>query len=451
MPEINISSNGSSSMHNSHFRDIFNNAPIGIFTTTPEGRIISANEALAGMFEYENPEEMISSVTDLAAQVYADPADREEFKRLLEEHGELLNHECRFRRVDESEFWGSMNVSVVRGGDGRIEAYQGFITDVTERKKTTEKLKQLEWMLSEKPTEARPKTQDQGYGDLTELNSDGIILKSIGRERLESFTDDYLELLGTSSAIYEANGDYAFGIFSSGWCRMMDRASRRLCDTSNNAEALKSGRWLCHESCWTDCSKRAIAERAPVDIQCNGGLRIYAIPIFAGEDVVGAINFGYGDPPTDPEQLRKLSETYKLDYEDMVRKARSYHSRPPFIIELAKKRLHATARMIGAMIETRQAEEELRNSEEKLRTTLRSIGDGVITTDTLDGLVTSMKPVAESLTGYQRGGRGSNRAAAGGEGLQNNQRKDQANAWSSTRSLTFSRAAILSAWPTIRC
>lgn len=65
-------------------------------------------------------------------------------------------------------------------------------------------------MLSMKPItndEAEAEDCDQEYGDLTELNHEKIILKSIGRERLKSFADDYLELLETSSAIYEINGE----------------------------------------------------------------------------------------------------------------------------------------------------------------------------------------------------------------------------------------------------
>jgi len=247
--------------------------------------------------------------------------------------------------------------------------------------------------------EDRPERHDQGYGDLTELNRDGIILKSIGRERLENFAHDYLELLGTSSAIYEVNGDYALGIFSSGWCRLMDSASRRLCNSADNTEALNSGQWLCHESCWTDCAKQAIADCSPVDIACHGGIRMYAVPIFAHGNVVGAINFGYGDPPKDPQKLRKLAATYHLDYASLLREANAYDSRPQFIIELAKKRLHSTARIIGSMIETKQAEEALRKSEETLRTTLHSIGDAVISTD-IKGRIASMNPVAESLTGW---------------------------------------------------
>jgi PAS domain S-box-containing protein len=240
---------------------------------------------------------------------------------------------------------------------------------------------------------------NQGYGDLTELNPHGLILKSIGPNLLEIFADDYMELLGTSSAIYEINGDYAYGIFSSGWCRMMDSASRNLCDTEDNAEALASGQWLCHVSCWTDCSKRAIDECGPIDIACKGGLRIYAIPILAHGNVVGAINFGYGDPPTDPETLQKLSETYQLDYDDLVRESKTYDSRPSYIIDMARKRLNSTAQIIGSMIETKQTEEALRESEETLRTTLFSIGDAVISTD-LKGSVVFLNPVAESLTGW---------------------------------------------------
>jgi len=87
---------------------------------------------------------------------------------------------------------------------------------------------------------------------------------------------------------------------------------------------------------------------------------MYAVPILAHGSVVGAINFGYGDPPGDPETLRKLASAYHLDYDELVREVDAYDSRPPFIIELAKKRLHATARIIGSMIETEQSEEALR-------------------------------------------------------------------------------------------
>ena len=252
--------------------------------------------------------------------------------------------------------------------------------ELERRVQELEELKRIEWMLSRKPVsdiDVRTENHDQGYGDLTELNRDGIILKSIGSERLKSFANDYLELLGTSSAIYEVNGDYAFGIFASGWCRMLDRASRNLCDTPDNVEALNSGRWLCHESCWTDCSKKAIAGRTHVDNACKGGIRLYAVPIFAGGNAIGAINFGYGDPPKDPEKLKMLADLYHLNHKDLLREAAAYDSRPPYIIEMAKNRLNSTARLIGSIVETTQAMEALQESENQISSIFRSAPVGI--------------------------------------------------------------------------
>ncbi len=86
--------------------DILMNAPMGIFTSTPEGSYISVNQATAEMLGYENPQELISSITDIATQVYADSADRAEFMRLMEEYGEVINYECRFRRRDGTDLMG---------------------------------------------------------------------------------------------------------------------------------------------------------------------------------------------------------------------------------------------------------------------------------------------------------------------------------------------------------
>ncbi|MGM0644754.1 MAG: PAS domain S-box protein, partial [Thermodesulfobacteriota bacterium] len=309
--------------------------------------------------------------------------------------------EYRYRRADGVYLWFETVGKFLLDDTGNPKEILFSSRDFTERKRAEGELKRIEWMLSRKPVSnigADTEPHDQGYGDLTELNHDGIILKSIGHERLKNFANDYLDLLGTSSAIYEANGDYAFGIFASGWCRMMDSASRKLCHTTDNVEALKSGRWLCHESCWTDCAKKAITKKAEVDIECNGGIRMYAEPIFAGGEVIGVINFGYGDPPKDPEKLKKLAETYHLNCDDLLREADAYDSRPPYITEMAKKRLSTTAKLIGSMVETKQAMEALRDSEEKHRRLFETMAQGVVYQDA-DGSIISANPAAERILG----------------------------------------------------
>ncbi|GAB6058220.1 PAS domain S-box protein [Desulfonatronum parangueonense] len=129
-------------------QDILMNAPIGIFTSTPDGRYVAVNPALAKMHGYTSSMEMIASVKDIAAQVYADPADRNEFKNLLEKHGEVVNHKCRFRRRDGTEFWVLRNVRAIWNQDGHVSHYQGFVTDITERKLAEKTLRNSDYEKS---------------------------------------------------------------------------------------------------------------------------------------------------------------------------------------------------------------------------------------------------------------------------------------------------------------
>jgi PAS domain S-box-containing protein len=128
--------------------DIIEKAHIGIYTSTPQGRYIFVNPALAGIYGYATPEDLMVSITDIATQVYYDPADREEFKRLLETDGEVVNHECRMLRKDGTVFWVSMNARAVRDQNGNTPYYQGFTTDITERKLAEEELQNLNYEKS---------------------------------------------------------------------------------------------------------------------------------------------------------------------------------------------------------------------------------------------------------------------------------------------------------------
>ncbi|MDD4951945.1 MAG: PAS domain S-box protein [Desulfovibrionaceae bacterium] len=133
----------------SKYRGIFENAMDGIFQTTPEGVFLSANPAMARIFGYQDPVDLIREVSDIGRQLYADPRDRAEILELLDLHDEVKGYEFRARRRDGGLIWVSLDVRAVRGGDGRIARFEGLVKDITERKLAKEQLKKS---LAEKET-----------------------------------------------------------------------------------------------------------------------------------------------------------------------------------------------------------------------------------------------------------------------------------------------------------
>jgi len=120
------------------YRDIFDNAVEGIFQSTPSGRYLSVNPALARMYGYASPEELMGSVTDIAHDIYVDPDCREALTRLLERQGVVRGFEYEVYRKDGSTIWISESVRAVRDDGGKIFYYEGAIEDITERKRAEE-------------------------------------------------------------------------------------------------------------------------------------------------------------------------------------------------------------------------------------------------------------------------------------------------------------------------
>lgn len=122
------------------YRSIFENASEGIFQCSPDGYYICANPALAHIYGYESPSELMAQVRDISRQLYVDPTRRTEFVRLAEECGFVSDFESEIDRADGSKIWISENVRVVRDGEGHLLYYEGTIEDITERKLAEAKL-----------------------------------------------------------------------------------------------------------------------------------------------------------------------------------------------------------------------------------------------------------------------------------------------------------------------
>ena len=129
------------------YRQIFENAVEGMFQTTPEGRYISVNPALATMCGFDSPEEMIGTITDIEKQQYVYPEGRAFLKSLCDAQGFAKGFETQFYRKDGGKVWVSINARAVKGADGKTAYFEGSFEDITPRKRAEETLKESEETL----------------------------------------------------------------------------------------------------------------------------------------------------------------------------------------------------------------------------------------------------------------------------------------------------------------
>ncbi|MCX8021481.1 MAG: PAS domain S-box protein, partial [Syntrophorhabdaceae bacterium] len=125
------------------YRNLFENALEGIFQADTEGHILDANPALAKMYGYDSPEELISTVTDVEKQLYVDPEDRKRLLSQLKENGFVSGFEVRRLRKDGSVIWVSLYIKAKKDEDGAIKMYEGRVVDITDKKKTEEALREI--------------------------------------------------------------------------------------------------------------------------------------------------------------------------------------------------------------------------------------------------------------------------------------------------------------------
>jgi diguanylate cyclase (GGDEF)-like protein/PAS domain S-box-containing protein len=117
------------------YRDIFEGVLEGFYQSSFDGRPLIANPALVMMLGYDSPEEYMATIRDLAHDLWVDPDERARFIGLLEEQGIVRNFECRYKRKDGAQIWVSLTSRKVYDSGGKALFNEGFIEDITERKR----------------------------------------------------------------------------------------------------------------------------------------------------------------------------------------------------------------------------------------------------------------------------------------------------------------------------
>ena len=144
------------------YRASFNDAPIGRYRTTPDGRVLLVNPALARMLGYDSPEELTRR--NLGQKDFEPGYARTEFMRLMGEKGEVRGLETAWRRRDGSTVYIRENAKAVHGPDGEFLHFDGTVEDLSERRAAEEKLLESE----------------ERYRRLVDLSPDGLAVHQDG-------------------------------------------------------------------------------------------------------------------------------------------------------------------------------------------------------------------------------------------------------------------------------
>ncbi|MGE5313769.1 MAG: PAS domain S-box protein [Acidobacteriota bacterium] len=121
------------------FRSLYENSAIGLYRTTPEGRVILSNPALVKMLGYSSFEELAGR--NIAKEGFASDSGRKEFVDRIESSGEIKEHESAWLRKDGSVLYVNESAKALRDARGVTLYYDGTVQDITERKKAEEQLR----------------------------------------------------------------------------------------------------------------------------------------------------------------------------------------------------------------------------------------------------------------------------------------------------------------------
>jgi PAS domain S-box-containing protein len=119
------------------FRTIFENALEGIFQSTPDGHLLNVSPSLAKILGYHSPRNLISRTPDVTS-LYAKSEDRNEFRRILEQNGEIFDFETQFIKQNGETIWVMLSAKVLSDENGNLSLLQGFVVDITARRRASE-------------------------------------------------------------------------------------------------------------------------------------------------------------------------------------------------------------------------------------------------------------------------------------------------------------------------
>jgi diguanylate cyclase (GGDEF)-like protein/PAS domain S-box-containing protein len=122
------------------YRSIFDHAIEGIFQVDYQGKLVSANPAMARILGHQSSGDLLDNAGDFCVRMCGDSVNREKFFRVLEDHGAVQGFEVQTFRTDGKPLWGSVNAHLVPGRIGEAIRFEGTLEDISDRKRFEEQL-----------------------------------------------------------------------------------------------------------------------------------------------------------------------------------------------------------------------------------------------------------------------------------------------------------------------
>ena len=166
------------------YRGIFEKSMIGLFRSTPDGRYLDANPALANLFGFSSAAEMIDSVANIPRQQVADYDARVEFAKQMAEKGRVEDFVGQGTRKDGSKIWVSMTAYAVRDAAGNVTHFEGSAKDVSDRVEAVQALRESE----------------QRYRQLFDVQTDAQLIVDATTHAIEDANDAAIAELGHARA-----------------------------------------------------------------------------------------------------------------------------------------------------------------------------------------------------------------------------------------------------------
>jgi PAS domain S-box-containing protein len=265
------------------YRSIFEHCLEGIFQTTPEGKYLSANPALARMYGYDSVDELIADLTDITRQLYVLAGRRAEFIQLVREQGKVIDFESQIFRRNGSVIWISENARVVRDEvSDEVLYYEGMVQNISRRKAAEEERDQANARLLVQYAVARTLAEVRHLGEAS-----GKIVQAI----CESVGWDFGDLWRVDAA---SNVLHCVDIWHAPEFRAHEFIEVTKQTTIHPGVGLPGRVWSSRKAFWIlEVGLDVNIPRAA--LAAKGGLHgAFAFPIMLGSEVIGVMEFFSG-------------------------------------------------------------------------------------------------------------------------------------------------------------